>query len=406
MLRKFIVAAFIGLSLFAALPARASDDSGYFLSWKQKKQLVWLGRIQDSQGNWYDVWICPGYRPPLQYSWKHLKKTGADFHEYVERNKYHSLKEGSKACFEWAFKECGLKFTVHGIPRAWGRHFSVAHERSQRRVFGWWMAYPWALFESTLETVFRGALGTIGTVGGTVSGIAVVPAYHALDSAVVGVWDLGANTVILPAVGVTWNTLIGPPLALVGQKPAESRVDGFWVVEIPAVKPPHTFTPDEVSGLGQWGLVLLKASKPFLDEREQNDAAFRQKEIDLSQQLKVLRDEQNKQRAASIASQRSEIQQTAAQPDVEKQFSGLAAAFVPTPECETQLREYLTGQKMSTEDINTAIRLLREYPSPRLLMTNSPATSDNIRQKTDPLRRSADILGDAVEDKVDEMIKP
>ena len=114
---------------------------------------------------------------------------------------------------------------MKGIPRAWGQHFTVARERSRRRVFGWWMAYPWAFMESAVETAFRGVLGTVGTAGGIVSGVAVVPAYHALDSAVAGVWNLGVNTVIVPVVGFGWNTVIGPPLAMV----ARSRRNRAWM---------------------------------------------------------------------------------------------------------------------------------------------------------------------------------
>jgi hypothetical protein len=406
MLRRLTVALFVVLFLFAAQPIRA-DDPGYFLSWKQKKQLLWVGRIQDSTGNWYDVWICPGYLPPAQYSWRHFKKTGADLHEYVEANKYRSLKEGSKACLNWAFKDCGLGFTVHGIPRAWGKHFSVAHERSQRRVFGWWMAYPWALLESSLETVFRGALGSAGTIGGTVSGIAIVPAYHALDSAIVGVWDLGVNTIILPAVGITWNTVVGPPLALIGQKPAESRVDGFWVVEIPAVQPAaRPLNPGETAALGRWGLLLLKVSRPFIEDRRQNDENCRLKKEELSRQIQQLDQEIHRKRNASLANQRAEIQQAGSQPDTEKEFSDLAVAFSPRGECESQVRAYLRDERIPNGDIEEIMRLLREYPSPRLLISTNPVAPGAVRGKTDPLKRSADILGDAVDDKVEEMINP
>ena len=406
MLRRIVFSVIVVICLFVPGSVGA-DDPGYFLSWKQKKQLLWMGRIEDAQGNWYDVWICPGYLPPAKYSWKHLKKTGADFHKYVEANKYHSLKEGSKACFHWAFKECGLGFTVRGIPRAWGRHFSVAHERSQRRVFGWWMAYPWAFLESSLETVFRGVLGSVGTIGGTASGIAIVPAYHALDSAVVGVWDLGVNTIIVPAVGLTWNTIISPPLALIGQKPSESRVDGFWVVEIPAVQAAaRPLTPDETAALGRWGLLLLKVSRPFIEHRQQNDERRRLQRLELSRQIEQLDREARDSLQASLAGQRAEIQQVGLQPDTGKDFSNLAVAFSLRGDCEARVREYLKGQQVPDRDIDEIVKLLREYPSPRLLISTNLATSGAVREKTDPLKRSVDILGDAVEDKVEEMTSP
>ena len=131
------------------------------------------------------------------------------------------------------------------------------------------MAYPWAFMESTVESAFRGALGTVGTVGGTVSGVAIVPAYHALDSAVAGVWNLSVNGVVIPSVGITWNTVVGPPLALVGQKPSESRVDGFWVTIVSSGAEPGMLklSAGEAELLGQWGLLLLKETQPFAEQR-------------------------------------------------------------------------------------------------------------------------------------------
>ena len=93
------------LACFCSLAAFAlADDPGYFLSWQQKKQLTCLGRIQDASGTWYDVWICPGYAPPGRYAKDHFFEAGRNFREYFEANKYHMLKEGSTACFDWALK--------------------------------------------------------------------------------------------------------------------------------------------------------------------------------------------------------------------------------------------------------------------------------------------------------------
>ena len=251
-MKRFLILSLV-LACFCGLAAGArADDPGYFLSWQQKKQLTCLGRIQDGAGTWYDVWICPGYAPPGRYAKDHFFAAGRNFREYFEANKYHMLKKGSSACFDWALKECGLGFTVKGIPRAWGKHFTVAHERTQRRVFGWWLAYPWAFMEASVETAFRGALGAAGTAGGIGSGLAVVPAWHALDSAVAGTWNLGVNTIALPAVGIAWNTAVAPPLALVGQKPAESRVDGFWVTVVASGQPPQPL-PGNMSACSRSG---------------------------------------------------------------------------------------------------------------------------------------------------------
>ena len=46
-------------------PIRAAEEA-----------LLSLGRIQDSAGTWYDIWICPGYVPPARYARRTLKEAG------------------------------------------------------------------------------------------------------------------------------------------------------------------------------------------------------------------------------------------------------------------------------------------------------------------------------------------
>ena len=379
------VALLTALVLGLTLPVMANDP-GYFLSWQQKKELVCLGRIQDAAGNQYDVWIVPGYVPPARYARDHFKEAGSNFHEYFEANKYRSLKEGSKACFHWALKSCGLGFTVKGIPRAWGRYFSVAHERTQRRVFGWWLAYPWAFMESSVETAFRGALGSVGTVGGVVSGLAIVPAYHALDSAVAGVWNLGVNTVILPAAGITWNTVVSPPLALVGQKPAPSRVDGFWVTMIKA--PPRSLSAEEVRLLGQWGLLLLKESQPFAQRREQINKDTAEKR---DQWMRAMKDSE-RQKIELQAEEREHIRSAI----ITNNLSSDALDQIFTERLvwnyEADIRRQLAAQNLPEADITNILRLLRNYGSPR---SYCPVST---RKKTDPLQRGVEVIGESVKD--------
>ena len=386
-MKKIIVSA-LGIVFFLCLSWLAkADDPGYFLSWQQKKDLLCLGRIQDLAGTWYDIWICPGYVPPAHYAREHLKAAGSDFHEYIEANKYHSLKEGSKACFDWALKECGLGFTVKGIPRAWGIHFAVAHERTERRVFGWWMAYPWAFMESTVETAFRGALGTAGTIGGVASGIAIVPAYHALDSAVAGVWNLGVNTIIVPAVGVSWNTVVSPPLALIGQKPAESRVDGFWVT---VVNPDHAsmaheLTQEEVSLLAHWGLLLLKETQPF---------AQKQAEINrnTAEKVRQVYAEAERQRTELRKAENELIRSLAATNELSGALLRQQPPLAYSGGCAGDVRRYLRGLNIPDKDIGRVLNLLRRYQSPRTVIP-SP-----MRQKTDPLRRGVEVIGESAVD--------
>lgn len=360
-----------------------ADDPGYFLSWQQKKQLMGLGRIQDSAGTWYDVWLCPGYAPPARYAQEHLIRAGGNFHEYFEANKYHLLKKGSTTCFDWALQECGLGFTVKGIPRAWGRHFSVAHERTRRRVFGWWLAYPWAFMESSVETAFRGALGVAGTAGGLASGLAVVPAYHALDSAVAGTWNLGVNTIALPAVGIAWNTAVSPALALVGQKPAKSRVDGFWVTIVDSGRAPsdHLPTAEEMELLAQWGLLLLRETEPLAQERTEIERALQAAREDAERQRKRLKTKEDEHIRQLTATNEWAASVAQRHPDLRYVWTG-----------DEGISQFLREQGLPEKDIRRILTLLRTYPAPR---TTAPA---HIRPKTDPLRRSVEVLGESAED--------
>jgi len=375
-----------------------ADDPGYFLSWQQKKQLMGLGRIQDASGTWYDVWICPGYAPPGRYAKDHFFEAGRDFREYFEANKYHMLKEGSSTCFDWALKECGLGFTVKGIPRAWSRHFSVAHERTQRRVFGWWLAYPWAFMEASVETAFRGALGAAGTAGGIGRALAVVPAWHALDSAVVGTWNLGVNTLALPAAGIAWNTVVAPPLALVGQKPAESRVDGFWVTVVESGRTPGDRPPTaaELDLLAQWGALLLRETQPFAQERQEIDRQEKERQEEYYRAMEAARAEAQKRRERLYEQESEKIRKVAATNECARTIAQKHPDLRYDGRWHQELVQRLRRQGLSNEEVEQALDILRTHED-----SATPAAVP-IRPKTDPVRRGAEVLGESADDVIDE----
>ena len=387
------------LACFCSLAAFAlADDPGYFLSWQQKKQLMGLGRIQDASGTWYDVWICPGYAPPGRYAKDHFFEAGRNFREYFEANKYHMLKEGSTACFDWALKECGLGFTVKGIPRAWGKHFSVAHERTQRRVFGWWLAYPWAFMEASVETAFRGALGAAGTAGGIGSGLAVVPAWHALDSAVVGTWNLGVNTLALPAAGIAWNTVVAPPLALVGQKPAESRVDGFWVTVVASGRTPGDRPPTaaELDLLAQWGALLLRETDSFEKERQEIDRQERAQQAEYRRAMDNATKKAREKRERLRAEEGEKIREVAATNEWARAVAQEHPDLRYDLRWHQELAQRLRRQGLSNEEVQRSLEILRTHGD-----SATPAAVP-IRPKTDPVRRGAEVLGESAEDMIDE----
>ena len=386
------------LACWGLAASAQADDPGYFLSWQQKKQLMGLGRIQDASGTWYDVWICPGYAPPGRYAKDHFFAAGRNFREYFEANKYHMLKKGSSACFDWALKECGLGFTVKGIPRAWGRHFSVAQERTERRVFGWWLAYPWAFMEASVETAFRGALAVAIAGGGIGSGLAVVPAWHALDSAVAGTWNLGVNTSALPAVGIAWNTVVSPPLALVGQKPAESRVDGFWVTVVASGRTPGTRPPTaaELDLLAQWGALLLRETQSFAQERQDIDRQESAQREEHRRAMQAASAEAQRRRERLREQEGEKIREIAATNDWARAVAREHPDLRYDGRWHQELVQRLRRQGLSNEEVERTLEILRTHED-----SVSPAAVP-IRPKTDPVRRGAEVLGESAEDVIEE----
>lgn len=381
-----------GLSGCATTPSGEGNskvaDEGYFLSWEQKGQLIGSGRIKDAEGNWYDVWVVPGYNQSTEATIKYLKKTGDDFGEYFGSKKYSDLADSSWDMYEFAFDDCLYDFTIKGLPKAWGKYWSTADTRTSKRVFGWWFAYPWALMESIVDPAVRIPLGLGGTALGTVLGTVVVPGYYAVDSAVAGTWDLTMNTVLLPTVACTWNTVIAPPMAFVGQKPAPSRVDGFWVKQLnaedlqpPAVEEP--IIPEEVESLAIWGRMLFDASQPFEAQlkslRKQTQA-----EHDRITQ-KARKDEAELQNQEQQA-----IGTLIADPAQQKPLDYLQSRNFDskrTSKAAEQLRQYLTSQKdLTPEEINRILYLLKHY-APASTPKQQP-----LRPKTDPLQHSADVI--------------
>lgn len=363
-------------------------DEGYFLSWEQKGQLIGSGRIKDANGIWYDVWVVPGYNQSTEATIKYLKRTGSDFGEYFGSKKYSDLGDTSWDMYKFAFDDCLYDFTMKGLSKSWGEYWSTADDRTSKQVFGWWFAYPWALMESIVDPAVRIPVGLGGTALGTVLGTAVVPGYYIVNSALVGTWDLTMNTILLPTVACTWNTVIAPPMSLVGQKPAPSRTDGFWVTQLkteetlpPAVEEP--ILPEEIAALAIWGRILLDASQPFEVQlkalRKQTQA-----EHDLiTQRARKEEDTLQNQKQHAIGT-------LIADPAQQKPLDYLQSRHFDskrTSKATEKVRQYFSDQKdLTPEEINQILYLLKQY---------APASTPKpqpVRPKTDPLQHSADVI--------------
>jgi len=380
----------VGCATTAPRPAGtpSSADPGYFLSLQQKKQLIGTGRIQDSQGRWYDVWIVPGYVTPARRTWTYLKRTGNDFAEYVQPDKYRDLARNSGDAFEWAYDDCLYQFTVKGVPRAWGNYFDNAQTRSSRRVFGWWLAYPWALLEGTVDTAVRIPVGLAGTVLGTAWGGGVVPGYYMVNSTAKGTWHFAADSVLFPVVGCTWNTVIAPPLALVGQKPAPSRSDGFWVKElspqdiVQARQMELVVSRKDLEDLTQWGRVLLSESREYTNQL----AGIERQNADEFQALYKKTEEARERLQQDHAEHIRQLGTNEVYRQLLETLQTKGYDVSRTGNVAGQLRNYLENQSdLSPQDKQQIQMLLRQFPPTSI--TNAP-----LRLKTDPLQNSIEII--------------
>jgi hypothetical protein len=363
-------------------------DTGYFLSWEQKGQLIGSGRIKDAEGNWYDVWVVPGYDEPAQDTMTYLGKTGSAFGEYFGSKKYHDLGDASWDALTWGFDDCLDDFILEGQPKAWGEYWSTAEKRTSKRVFGWWFAYPWALMESVVDPVVRVPVGLCGTVLGTAAGVAVVPTYYAVNSTVEGTWYLAVDAIILPTVACTWNTVIAPPMALVGQKPAPSRTDGFWVKQVAteeelqrakAVDEP--ITSEDVKALAAWSRLLLTTVPPLDKQRLEIQRKAGAERMAISKK-------ENEDTQAVNQKLKESVEALLANPDQKGLLDYLRERnFNPqrTSKAFTDLRQHFKTE-LSDEEINQVIQLLHRYP-PSTTPQKAP-----LRPKTDPVKHSVEVI--------------
>ncbi len=392
---KWIVAAAMMISALGCSSMRAPavktdmKDPCYFLSMKQKGQLIGKGQIEDHVGTWYDIWIVPGYVWPARRVKTYVNKAGQSFAEYGQATKYQTLFETSGDFFDWAYDDTLKEFTIKGVPRAWRKYWSAAEKRTEKRVFGWWFAYPWAVLEGTVDTIIRIPVGLGGAAVGTAIGAVGVPAYYMVDSAVVGTWHLGMNAILLPAVGATWNTLIAPPLSLVGQKPAPSRVDGFWVTQLSKDElvsdppPDRPVRAEDIKALAEWGHVLLVKGRPY----EEKSKALAQKALSEIARINRAWEESEKtireeEKAAVYPMLPDESQKKAMDA-----LKGLRFDSECSLRSENEIRQYLANRlRLSPDEVNRAMALLSLYPPPKVI------SGKPVRSKTDPLLRSIDII--------------
>ena len=369
----------------------SQEDSGYFLSLRQKAQLIGKGRMQDSRGTWYDVRICPGYTYPVKFGWRNIKEGTRNFGEYFGSKKYRDLAENSGDCLEWGFEDCLWEFGLEGSGKAWGRHFGHASRRIERRVFGWWLAYPWALFQSVVETAFRVPVGCTGAGLGVTAGVGIVPAWHLSNSGTKAVWNGGVEGLVLPVSGLAWNTAVSPSLALLGQKPARSRVDGFWVRVVGSGESLVDVDKKDLAPLAMWGILLESELNPYVTEQKALQEKNRKKIKTLYEQMRDVRKETSEGRKRIRSREERHVRRILVDPENRKLAErlrelGWSASYINRhrKEITSALRE---RGSLSPERINRIIHLLRRFPA-----ADIPAPEVVQPEKTDPVTESIEVI--------------
>jgi hypothetical protein len=257
------------LALVAAIPG---DGAAYFLSMKQKGQLLLTGYVSDTAGNRYDVRIIPGYITALDFSGNQWSKGWTYerngtvmfakgivriplslkyFGDYVSPKPWKGIAQGAtQACKgeKYLFSE----FMWSGVGKTWKEYWGNANDAYERQSFGWWFAYPWAVCKGTVNTTLRYVFGTVGAAGVATYGIALRPAFEiswpvvktgfeatkqtciATGGVLETSWGLAGNQLFLgtatPITGYVWTTAVGTPMAFLGRAPTPSSADDWWVI--------------------------------------------------------------------------------------------------------------------------------------------------------------------------------
>ncbi len=369
----------VGVALVATLPITTHADN-YFLTVQQKQELVLRGQLHDEQQRLYDIWIVPGYVEPLKHVQKGWRNAGEALQHYGDAKFYDDIKKYSNKTWRYGHKTILNKYTFTGSKKAWQNDMATASQRTQKRVFGWWLAYPWGVFEATTESVFRLATGITVGVAVAASAYTLVPAISMTWPVVESAGFASIQGTAYPLVASAWNTVIAPPLALLGQQPAPQRADGFWMKQV------------DDPNLQDLAEIVIKWQRQLAVNNPTNEAvATKDKKAQIQrlyQQIKELEQQVQQDEKAQQSQQISQLllnaQQQKPQLEAELQSKGLSLAMLARNRQAIKVK--LSVLNLSYEDLDKLLDVLLVDGVPQ----NLPERSSN--DKIDPLQRSLDIL--------------
>lgn len=370
----------LGLATSLSLPAHAE----YFLDARQKGELISRGEITGRDGAHYNVWIVPGYVGPGRNAADGWRAARQDLTEYGDPALYRNARKHSRDTFRFARREILREFAFVGTGHTWVDSFSTASQRVDKRVFGWWFAYPWALLEATGASALRVGLGVPTGVAVGVGGVTALPVVELMIPSLKAGYHSTVEGTVLPLLGATWNTVVAPPLALLGEQPAAERADGFWMKRIDPVTSDAELQA-VLQALRQWREAEV-ATAPARAVAEEEQAAA--SALDARRQ-ELLRELAQQRRALHEAAQARLLvllqAATGRAPEVGK-VAALAQRHGRRP--------FIDALRGSGVDEATARQLLdtllgdQEVPEE----VTPPLRPD--AEKTDPVKRSFELMND------------
>ena len=387
--RNLRAAFVLSLALATATPPPAE---GYFLTATQKKDLLLSGQMSDNEGRLYDVWIVPGYEVPLRDGRRGWHDAGDSLADYGRAKFYGDIGKASRDTWRHGTSDTLKEFALRGTKLAWEEDMGLARQRTEKRVFGWWLAYPWGVFEAITQSFVRLGGGIPAGLAISASAYTVVPVVHFGAPVPKSALYAAGPGFIAPLAAVGWNTVIAPPLALLGEQPAPERADGFWMTMVSPTAEPAAGMDEAVAAATAWrdGLVQAAPADSLEASFRSLDAERDTRTRELQAQIDAVDCDIEARKAAArelwfdtllaVARERSP------QLRAELQSTGLSAADT-TPAVRQALEAALVDEHVSAEEARLLLDLvLRPADGPD---TPPPPTAP---EKTDPLKRSLEIL--------------
>jgi competence protein ComGC len=177
-------------------------------------------------------------------------------------------------------------------------------------------------------------------------------------------------------------------MSLVGQKPAPSRVDGFWVKQLVTeeeLEPTQTvndpINTKDVEALAVWGRLLLKTVPP-LEKQRQN---IQQKASEARQAICKKEAEETQAVNQKMTEAIEALKSDPAQKETLDYLRTRNFNPTRTSKALEDLRQYLKNE-LSADELQHLIQLVHRH-APKTTTRQPP-----LRSKTDPLTHSVDVI--------------